>query len=644
MTTLSFIVYLLSAVSVYISLHHFLQFMLRPAQKINAAFALFAFLTSLYQISCAALYSSDTVSSTLFFQHMNFATIGLVAASLVWYVYLYIHRGFDKTFYMIQCAFLLFFILGLHGSKLTLVADTLAFRNIPYLETGFREATPGLIFELQSLCMIGTMFWIMYLLVANKTHRIGRRSLIWSIAVFFLFGINDVMVTFNLYQSVYLSEFGFAFVVLAITYSMAREYVNLNKRIMDMNSVLEEKVEVRTAELKEAKEEAERSNQAKSTFLANMSHDIRTPMNAIIGMTDYLLSTKLAMEQEECISIVKSSGEHLLGLINDILDYTKIDAGKLELHNCDFNMEDLIADVQKIVSPLATPKGLTIRFTLPQEFPRTFIGDPNRLRQILINLIGNSIKFTPSGEIVISIEATPHKDDDSVEVFFTVKDTGIGIPPTYIPTLFDSFTQVDASSTREYSGSGLGLAITKELCLLMGGDISVKSRKGVGSDFNFYVVLKAVDEVSEHNVEEEGNKEPELLLDEFDGAVLIAEDNPVNCIVAKKIFSSFGVEIHIVHDGVEVLEKIEEKKFVALFLDIQMPVMDGEEVIKVLRDPESEHYFPSLPVIAMTANAMIGDKERFLSLGMNDYVAKPINRDSIEVMLRKWCKIPSVKK
>lgn len=638
MTTISFIVYLLSAVSIYIALHHLMQYLLRPMQKINGAFALFAFSTSLYQISCAALYSAKTSAEAVLFQHMNFSTVIFLAGGITWYTFLYINRKLDWKFWFLIGAYAILFVLGLFTNEYTLLEETVIMHEIGYLGVAFPEAVPGLVFEIESVLLIINMLWILSLLWRSKTDRHGKKSFVFTILLFFLFGFHDILIAFEVFQNIYLSEFGFAFVILSITYAITRDYVELNNRVMNMNVELEQKVAERTIALKAAKDEAERSNRAKSTFLANMSHDIRTPMNGIIGMTDFLLETELSSEQKEYATIVKSSSEHLLTLINDILDYSKIDAGKMELHNRPFSIGKMIEDVRSIVSPLARQKELEISFLTTKDLPPYLIGDPDKIRQILINLIGNAVKFTHDGVISISLEFSQLIDEGKIELFFTVEDSGIGISTQSIPKLFNSFSQGDSSSTRQYGGTGLGLAISKELCKLMGGDISVQSRVGSGSVFTFYIRLA--------NCEESDFPQSNKSVPSIDvGAelsescsILLAEDNPVNCIVAKKIFSSFGVGLDIVNNGAEVLEKLKESTYSILFLDIQMPVMDGAEVIQRLRDSTSDSYLPHMPVVAMTANAMIGDRERFLALGMNDYISKPINRKKVEAVLLRLCK------
>lgn len=637
MTTLSFVVYLLSAVSIYIALHHLMQYILRPSQKINGAFAFFSFSTSLYQISCAALYSAQTPAEAVMFQHMNFATAAMLAGSVTWYSYLYIGKKLDKTFFTLISVYSVLFVLGLFKNRFTILEETVTSRQIPLLGIVFYEGKPGLVFEVESLLLIVNMLWILWMLFNSEIYRHGKHTLMFSIVIFFICGVNDVLIALGFYESLYLSEFGFGLVVLAITYGMTRDYVSLNERVININLELEHKVEERTLELKAAKEDAERSNQAKSTFLANMSHDIRTPMNGIIGMTNFLLKTKLSTEQLECATIVKSSSEHLLTLINDILDYSKIEAGKVELHIRPFSTEMFIDSVKAIVSPLARQKELEIKFLVTEDLPAYLNGDPDRIRQILINLVGNSIKFTHFGTVTIAIESTENETDNSVELFITVEDSGIGISTKYIPTLFDSFSQADSSATRQYGGTGLGLAISKELCVLMGGDISVQSHVGSGSRFSFYITLT---KSSERELLKGEEKEEKQAFGSFSSKrcrVLLAEDNPVNCIVAKKIFSSFKISLHIVNNGVEVLEELKETEYDILFLDIQMPIMDGEEVVERLRDSSSDSYFPDLPVIAMTANAMMGDKEKFLAMGMNDYISKPIDKDIVESVLHKWC-------
>jgi signal transduction histidine kinase/ActR/RegA family two-component response regulator len=423
-----------------------------------------------------------------------------------------------------------------------------------------------------------------------------------------------------------LAPFGFAVVLVAMGSSLSSRFRRVHDDLDQLRLSLEEQVRERTAALVEAKDEALRASRVKSEFLANMSHEIRTPLNAVIGMTSLLQKTPVTAEQKDYLEAVQTGGEALLALLTDILDFSKMEAGVVEIERAPFRLASVIEQSLAIVAPLAARQGIALLHTIAYWTPEAMVGDHSRIRQVLVNLLSNAVKFTLEGEVHVTLSARA-LDDGRLEAHFAVTDTGIGIAQEDLGRLFTPFQQLDGSMTRVHGGAGLGLAISKQLTELMGGAIWAESTAGKGSTFHFTIVGAATPlprrpaAVADHS-----------LVRRRPLRILLAEDDLVGQHVMLALLAHLGYQADVAFNGKEVLEALDSQPYDLVLMDIRMPEIDGLETTRRIRQlpPVRQPH-----ILALTAYAMTGDRERCLAAGMDGFISKPVKLDQLEEALRE---------
>jgi PAS domain S-box-containing protein len=376
--------------------------------------------------------------------------------------------------------------------------------------------------------------------------------------------------------------------------------------------------------------EAQAATNAKSEFLATMSHEIRTPMNGVLGMTDILLESGLDAKQKMLAQTIASSGESLLSIINDILDFSKIEAGKMELDVSSFDLERTVSDIIHMLTPKATKRGVKLVMDYAPELSKYFAGDHGRVRQILTNLIGNAEKFTQSGQVLVTVRGHANKDEMNLQI--AVKDTGIGIEPDKLDQIFYAFSQVDGTNTRNFGGTGLGLTIATQMAELMGGKIDAQSTLGTGSVFTFHVTLPIATPAP-------SIPKPPMQQDQTANAkinILVVDDNKTNQMVVKMMLKDNNLRLTFANNGIEAVEKFKTLQPDITLMDISMPIMGGIDASKNIRQYEHKTNQGSRPIIALTANAVTGDREKYMAAGMNDYLSKPVNKQALREMVFSW--------
>jgi len=424
-------------------------------------------------------------------------------------------------------------------------------------------------------------------------------------------------------------------IYLAFTGSVTERLRNRTRQAVrtarELVTSLEQKtqaLEEQAVELEAARRAAEAASVAKSQFLTTMSHEIRTPLNGVLGTTELLLDTRLSPSQRRYVQTAHRSATSLLALINDVLDMSRIEAGKLFLHRSVFDLRALVQEAVDLMASVAAGKPVSVGCRVPLEIPESLEGDPLRLRQLLLNLLHNAVKFTDEGRVVLEVSVLEETPQD-LQLSFEVRDTGIGIEPGQVDSMFDAFVQADASDTRRHRGSGLGLAIVRQLAELMGGKVHVHSRVGQGSAFSFEVRLK---KAAEAGVEVD---DPVVVQARSGARVLLAEDDAVNQLVVVEMLKKLDCAVDVVDAGEAAFSSVERGRYDMVLMDCQMPGMDGFEATRRIRSAElaSGH---RIPIVALTADALSGSRERCMASGMDDYLTKPVSFASLREAVERW--------
>lgn len=618
-------------ISITIGLFYFSFFYKKRGDNHHFSFFRLSLAIAFYQFASSALYNSNSVIEGAHWQKYQFFLISIIAITFILFIFDLTKKTINKM--QIFLLILIYFPIGIVSllTDYAINSKVSAIKNIPYFNIRYYEAEPEILALVIYILLFSSMIYSYYLLIENyKKGFHDIQIVIIAISLFFLASINDILVGVGAYKFIYLVEYGFIIVIVSMSILQHNRFVKLYNSTEQKAKNLEIIIEEKILELKKAVKLAQESDKSKSIFLSSMSHEIRTPMNGIIGMTQLLINTNLNDEQVDYVKTINNCSEDLLQIINDILDYSKISENKIELNVNSFSLHDSINHVVKLMDPLAKNKDIYLNYSISSNFPAIILGDEIRLRQVLLNLIGNSIKFTKKGNIELNVS---HKhEQEKIIIQFSISDTGIGIQKSQLENLFDPFVQANKGIERKYGGTGLGLAISSRLISLMDGQIWVKSKLGKGSTFYFTVKVKP------SNTKEPKETTRKYYQNNFplnkNLKILLVEDNEINTKIAIKIFEKLGYQIDHVVNGMEALEHVKKINYDIIFMDIHMPNMNGITATEKILENNKNNNPPK--IIAMTADVFEENINKYKRIGMVDYIGKPFQNDELEKKIRKW--------
>jgi signal transduction histidine kinase len=636
----SFFIVAMCTVYIFLGIYHILLYFLRKTDRYNLIFGIFSSLVAAYFFTRNPVIY-QIFQNTAITQRIEFASLYLVLFFFSMFLE-NLNMGKSKPVsiaYGVFCAVLIvlqcFFPIWFAGDLLTIwqfagIAFILYIFGYDVINSYVRQVKDRRDAERPGSGMAG--FWLLFF-SGMKDREFGN---VFILIIFsFCTSVFDILDAVFFHTGVMLTRYSFLAFMLCMAFILARKYANRFETTAQMNELLEGTVKQRTHQLEEQVMIARAASGAKGEFLANMSHEIRTPLNAVIGMTVIGSQAGDLAGKNYAFTKIKEASEHLLGIINDILDMSKIEAGKLELSEVNFRVRDVISRVENVIRFKTNEKKQEFTITVSDDVPAVLRGDNLRLAQVITNLIGNAVKFTPEkGRITLTV-SLDGEAEGLCTLRFLVQDTGIGITEEQKSKLFRSFQQAESSTTRTYGGTGLGLAISRQIVELMGGGIWVDSEPGRGSTFGFTIrAPRAEIPPEDETVEAEGA----LKKDEFKGSViLLAEDVEINREIVGALLEPTGVLVESAENGrqaVEIFEKAPER-YRLILMDVQMPVMDGYEAAQRIRSGKSPHA-AAVPIIAMTANVFREDVERSISSGMNAHLGKPVELDKLLSVLRKY--------